>query len=63
MYRYFLSPLLGQQCRFHPSCSVYAMEALEVHGWWKGSYFSLRRLLRCHPGYPGGLDPIPPIKK
>lgn len=62
VYRYALSPLLGDNCRFYPSCSHYAQEALESHGAIKGVWLSLRRLLRCHPWNPGGLDPVPPRK-
>jgi putative membrane protein insertion efficiency factor len=58
-YRYILSPWIGQHCRFYPSCSCYAIEALETHGPAKGSYLTLRRLLRCHPWHPGGADPVP----
>jgi putative membrane protein insertion efficiency factor len=58
-YRYVLSPWIGQHCRFYPSCSCYAIEALETHGPAKGSYLTLRRLLRCHPWHPGGADPVP----
>lgn len=58
-YRYILSPWIGQHCRFYPSCSHYAIEALETHGPAKGLYLTLRRLLRCHPWHPGGADPVP----
>jgi putative membrane protein insertion efficiency factor len=54
-----LSPLIGGYCRFLPSCSVYAEEALLKHGARRGSLLTLRRLLRCHPFHPGGLDPVP----
>ena len=60
LYRALLSPLLPKLCRFHPSCSVYAMGALQVHGPLRGSWLSLKRLSRCHPFHPGGLDPVPP---
>ncbi|NBC49011.1 MAG: membrane protein insertion efficiency factor YidD [Gammaproteobacteria bacterium] len=59
-YQLFLSPLLGQHCRFYPSCSQYAIEAVEQHGVLRGSWLGLKRLLRCHPWHPGGVDPVPP---
>jgi putative membrane protein insertion efficiency factor len=59
-YRCTFAWLLGGNCRFTPSCSVYALEAIERHGAWKGWYLALRRLLRCHPFHPGGHDPVPP---
>lgn len=59
-YRSLISPLLPPACRFHPSCSAYALEALERHGAWCGLRLTLRRLLRCHPFHAGGLDPVPP---
>ncbi|MGH7769012.1 MAG: membrane protein insertion efficiency factor YidD [Candidatus Binatia bacterium] len=58
-YRIFLSPLLPSSCRFFPSCSAYAEEAIERRGMWRGSVLTLRRLLRCRPGRPGGHDPVP----
>lgn len=57
-YRRFISPLLPRACRFHPSCSVYAYEALERYGLRKGSLMTLKRLSRCHPFHPGGFDPV-----
>lgn len=60
-YRLFFSAWLGSGCRFTPSCSAYALEALERHGALAGSYLSGRRLLRCHPGCPGGHDPVPEL--
>jgi hypothetical protein len=58
-YQYFISPLLGPSCRFHPSCSQYAREALELHPLPAALWLSLRRVLRCHPWHPGGHDPVP----
>ena len=58
-YRYAISPLLGSSCRFHPSCSEFAIEALERHGLLTGTGLALRRVLRCHPWHPGGFDPVP----
>jgi uncharacterized protein len=60
LYRYGVSPLLGANCRFYPSCSCYAEEAIEQHGALRGSYLAARRLLRCHPWHCGGYDPVPP---
>ena len=59
LYKYFLSPMLPPACRFHPSCSVYAMGALRVHGPFRGLYLAVRRISKCHPLHAGGLDPIP----
>ena len=58
-YKYVISPLLGRRCRFFPSCSEYAAEALEKHGALKGARLGLKRLFRCHPWNPGGFDPVP----
>lgn len=58
-YRYCLSPLLGRRCRFYPSCSEFAQEALCKYGPWKGLSLSVSRILRCHPFHPGGYDPLP----
>ncbi|MDC9729073.1 MAG: membrane protein insertion efficiency factor YidD [Methyloprofundus sp.] len=59
-YRYFISPLLGSNCRFHPTCSSYAMQAISLHGALKGSYLTIKRLLRCHPFNNGDIDdPVP----
>ncbi|HMN19936.1 MAG TPA: membrane protein insertion efficiency factor YidD [Ottowia sp.] len=58
-YRLLLSPWLGSACRFEPTCSRYALEALERHGAAAGSYLAVRRLARCHPWCAGGLDPVP----
>ncbi len=62
-YRYFLSPWLGFHCRFQPTCSAYAKEALITRGFLKGAYLSLSRVLRCHPWHPGGNDSVPLKKK
>lgn len=58
-YQYLISPLLGNHCRFYPSCSCYAHSAIERYGVLRGGWLSLRRLSRCHPWSPGGLDPVP----
>jgi uncharacterized protein len=64
-YQFTLSPLLGNVCRFEPSCSRYAVACLELHGAWRGSWLAVRRLARCHPFHPGGYDPppLPPTGK
>lgn len=59
-YRLVLSPMLGPNCRFYPSCSSYAIEALQTHGALRGSWLAARRLGRCHPWNDGGVDPVPP---
>jgi len=58
-YRYFISPTLGNVCRFYPSCSSYALEAVERHGSVVGTYLTLKRLAKCHPFHEGGIDPVP----
>ena len=59
-YRLLLSPFFGTQCRFYPTCSAYAREAIDVHGAWRGTWLALRRILRCNPWCAGGVDPVPP---
>ena len=59
-YRYLWSPLFASHCRFYPSCSTYALEAINSHGAIKGLCLTIKRLLRCHPFTSGGLDPVPP---
>ena len=61
-YRRWISPALPPSCRFSPSCSAYAIEALTVHGVLRGSWWTARRLLRCGPWHPGGVDPVPPAR-
>ncbi len=62
-YKRWISPMLGQRCRFHPTCSEYAMVAIARYGALKGGWLAARRLGRCHPLHPGGLDPVPMPKE
>jgi uncharacterized protein len=62
-YQLAVSPLLGPCCRFHPSCSQYALDAIEEHGVLRGCVLALRRLARCHPFHAGGFDPVPPRQR
>ncbi|MDD2431223.1 MAG: membrane protein insertion efficiency factor YidD [Firmicutes bacterium] len=57
-YRLYISPLFPGKCRFSPTCSAYAMEAIEKYGALKGSYMAFKRILKCHPFHPGGYDPV-----
>ncbi|MCK9387473.1 MAG: membrane protein insertion efficiency factor YidD [Sulfuritalea sp.] len=58
-YQVAISPMLGNRCRFFPSCSEYSMDALRRHGLFKGLWLAMRRIGRCHPWHPGGYDPVP----
>ncbi len=59
VYQLLISPLTGPVCRFYPSCSEYAFEAVKKHGSLKGSFLAVKRILKCHPFHPGGVDPVP----
>jgi len=63
VYQWTISPLLGNHCRFYPSCSQYMVEALQTHGLLKGLGYGMRRLSHCHPLHPGGVDPVPDVEK
>ena len=58
LYQKFISPLKGQTCRFYPTCSEYSVQALQKYGFVKGSWKSIKRILKCHPFHPGGHDPV-----
>lgn len=62
VWRTVVSPLYGERCRFYPSCSAYALEAIQVHGAFRGTWLAARRLGRCHPWNPGGVDLVPPAR-
>jgi putative membrane protein insertion efficiency factor len=62
-YQILLSPLLGANCRYYPSCSQYTIEAVRVHGVARGLWLGARRIVRCHPFHPGGYDPVPPPRR
>lgn len=62
VYRRYISPLKPPTCRFYPTCSQYALDALDMHGPLRGSWLVVKRICRCHPFHPGGVDPVPPVK-
>ncbi len=60
LYRKLISPIKPPTCRFYPTCSAYAFEAIVSHGALRGGFYALKRVLKCHPLHPGGVDPVPP---
>ncbi|MCY3885474.1 MAG: membrane protein insertion efficiency factor YidD [Gammaproteobacteria bacterium] len=63
LYQFAISPMLGPRCRFYPTCSCYALEALKTHGLLRGSWLTLKRVCKCHPFHPGGVDFVPSVKE
>lgn len=63
IYQWIISPLLPKSCRYEPTCSHYTLEALKVHGLWKGGILSIKRIAKCNPWGGSGYDPVPPAKK
>ncbi len=63
LYRRFISPLKRPTCRFYPTCSQYALEALSAHGAVRGTFLTIKRILKCHPFHPGGYDPVPGVRR
>ena len=59
VYQHTLAALLGGQCRFHPTCSQYTIDAIRIHGSGQGLWLGLKRVVKCHPWHPGGIDPVP----